>query len=63
MQGVRHGLHGLFLNGRMVALLSPSDIHCGWANGDAWFGHQKQVAALQMGINIYLYAMLGDRTV
>jgi hypothetical protein len=63
MQGVPHGLHGLIYEGRMVALLSPSDIHCGWANGDAWFGHQKQVAALQMGINIYLYAMLGDRMV
>jgi hypothetical protein len=58
MQGVPHGLHGLTINGRLLALLSPSDIHCGWANGDKWFGHGKQVQAFQMGINIYLYAMM-----
>jgi len=57
MQGVPHGLHGLMLNGRVVALLSPSDIHCGWANGDVWFGHEKRVQAMQMGANIYIYAM------
>ncbi len=57
MQGKPHGLHGLMLDGRVVALLSPADNHCGWANGDVWFGHQKQQSALQMGINIYLYAM------
>lgn len=57
MQGKPHGLHGLILNGRVVALLSPSDIHCGWANGDQWFGHQKEIEAMQMGTNIYLYAL------
>ena len=57
MQGVEHGLHGLTINGRLLALLSPSDIHCGWANGEKWFGRGKQVQAFQMGINIYLYAM------
>lgn len=57
MQGTPHGLHGLILNGRVVALLSPSDIHCGWANGDQWFGHQKEIEAMQMGTNIYLYAL------
>jgi hypothetical protein len=57
MQGIPHGLHGLILNGRVVALLSPSDIHCGWANGDQWFGRQRQVEAMQMGANIYLYAL------
>ena len=57
MQGVNHGLHGLMLNGRVVALLSPSDLHCGWTNGDAWFGPNKNRQALQMGTNIYTFAM------
>jgi hypothetical protein len=57
MQGTEHGLHGLTVDGRVVALLSPSDLHCGWVNGDAWFGAGKTDQALQMGINIYLYAM------
>ena len=63
MQGVEHGLHGLTLNGRLTALLSPSDIHCGWTNGDVWFGHEKRVQAIRMGINIYLYAMTEGNTV
>jgi hypothetical protein len=57
MNGLPHGLHGLMLNGRVVAFLSGSDIHCGWANGDQWFGHAQQVRAMQMGINIYLFAL------
>lgn len=57
MQGTPHGLWGLTYNGRVVALLSPSDLHCAWANGDVWFGHEKQVAAMQMGTNIYMFAM------
>lgn len=63
MQGVEHGLHGITLNGRLVALLSPSDIHCGWTNGDVWFGHEKRVQAFKMGINIYLYAMTEGKSV
>jgi len=57
MQGTEHGLHGLILNGRVVALLSPSDLHCGWTNGDKWFGPRKNQQALQMGTNIYTFAM------
>jgi len=57
MQGQRHGLHGLTYNGRVVALLSPSDLHCGWTDGDYWFGAGKTQQAMQMGTNIYLYAM------
>lgn len=52
------GLHGLKLNGRIVALLSATDLHCGWANGHEWYGHEKHVQSLQMGINIYLYALI-----
>ena len=57
MQGIPHGLHGLTYNGRLVALLSPSDTHCGWTNGRGWFSAERAQAALQMGTNIYLYAM------
>lgn len=57
MQGTPHGLHGLILNGRVVALLSPSDLHCGWTNGDQWFGPSKNREALRMGANIYAFAM------
>jgi hypothetical protein len=59
MQGIPHGLHGITLNGRLVSLLSPSDLHCGWTNGDRWFGTGKRKEAFQMGLNIYLYAMSG----
>ncbi len=57
MQGKEHGLHGLTVQGRIVALLSPSDLHCGWANGAVWFPPGQQEKAFQMGTNIYLYAM------
>lgn len=57
MQGSPHGAHGVTLNGRLVALISPSDLHCAWTNGAVWFGREKQKKALQMGTNIYLYAM------
>jgi hypothetical protein len=57
MQGYPHGPWGLTYNGRLVSLLSPSDLHCAWTNGDAWFSPEKRVAAMQMGTNIYMYAM------
>lgn len=57
MQGTPHGLHGLVLDGRVVALLSPSDIHCGWVNGDSWFGRGKAREAFRMGANFYTFAM------
>ena len=58
MQGAPHGLHGISYKGRLVALLSPSDLHCGWSNGgESFFGRAQKIQALQMGVNIYLYAM------
>lgn len=57
MQGTPHGLHGLEHEGRIVALLSPSDIHCGWTNGDRWFGRGKAQEAFRMGANFYAFAM------
>jgi hypothetical protein len=55
MQGVPHGLHGLTLHGRVLALLSPSDTHCAWTG--PWFGEEKSRQALQMGTNIYTFAL------
>lgn len=57
MQGTNWGPQGLMYDGRLVGLISPSDLHCGWVNGDRWFGAGKQRTAMQMGTNIYLYAM------
>jgi hypothetical protein len=57
MQGINHGPQGVMLDGHLVGLVSPSDLHCGWVNGDNWFGPGKQKLSMQMGANIYLYAM------
>jgi len=70
MQGVKHGAHALFLNGRMALFLSPNDMHCGWRSlsrmlrGEkGWFGKTREVQlknnynALKMGINILSYSM------
>ena len=54
MQGIPHGLHGLIHNGRLLAALSPSDNHCGWVR---CFSEEKNTAALQMGTNLYVYAI------
>jgi hypothetical protein len=58
MQGAPHGLHGITHKGRLVVLLSPSDLHCAWSDGgESFFGRTQKIKALQMGVNIYLYAM------
>jgi Domain of unknown function (DUF4159) len=62
MQGTEHGLHALIYDGRVVALISPSDLHCGWVDGDRWFGPGKARLACQMGTNIYIYAMTQSTT-
>ena len=62
MQGVKHGGHALFLDGRMAVYLSPSDIHCGWQdqirkeNGIATRYAQSDDAP-KMGINLFMYLM------
>ncbi|MEI9998688.1 MAG: DUF4159 domain-containing protein [Verrucomicrobiota bacterium] len=63
MQGTPHGLHALSYDGRVVALISPSDLHCGWTDGDRWFGPGMSRIACEMGTNIYLYAMTQSTTV
>jgi hypothetical protein len=54
MQGIPHGLQGLILNGRVLAVLSASDNHCGWVR---CFKEELNLAAMQMGVNIYVYAI------
>jgi len=56
MQGQRYGARGVFIGNRLCVFLSATDLHCGWTNPD-WFGQQKYRAALQMGVNILMYAI------
>ena len=57
MQGKEYGGHGLILDGRLAAYVSPSDAHCGWSN-TSWFGKHNSRQAFKMGTNVYLYAMM-----
>jgi hypothetical protein len=54
-QGVPHGAHGLFEpgTGRLMSVITPGDIHCGWCNH--WFTPQKNEQSIQMGINTIIY--------
>lgn len=51
-----HKLYGLYLEGRLSAVISSTDLHCGWVKA-GWFGRLVELEALKMGINIYIYAM------
>ena len=65
MQGKDDGGWGLHVKGRLAVFLSPGDIHCGWQSrylrGSArtrpWFSVEKEEQALQMGTNIFVYAL------
>ena len=54
-QGVPHGMYGLFEpgTGRIMTVVTPGDIHCGWVN--QWFTPQLNEQSIQMGINIIIY--------
>lgn len=56
LQGRNNGAFGLIHRKRMVAYLTASDLHCGWVAA-GWFDDAKEQEALQMGVNIYVYAM------
>jgi hypothetical protein len=49
---VHNHLYGVFVEGRMVALLSLGNLQCGWPNSSL-----KQQAAMKEIANIYVYAM------
>lgn len=57
LQAKKAELWALQLNGRVLALLSATDLHCAWTYGDAFGGTGTQKLALQMGTNIYVFAM------
>jgi hypothetical protein len=55
MQGQNIGAWATFdrTTGRILTLLTPTDLHCGWTG--QWFGPEKQMQALKMGVNIIVY--------
>lgn len=64
LQGQNHGARGIFIGDRLAAFLSSNDIHCGWGDGQrVWFGRggirgtHTYKEAIQMGINIIMYAI------
>ncbi len=64
IQGQRRGAWGVFVGNRLAVLLSPGDLHCGWADGDgSWYGRNGRPGCdgheecIHMGINIATYAM------
>lgn len=58
LQGIDTGITLAYLDGRLIGMLSGSDLHCGWV-GAGWFRPfpAKRDAAYRMGINIYVYGM------
>jgi len=52
----KHGLYGVFIDSRMVGIISLSGLQCGWDRMIAPPGHD--VACMRMLVNIYIYAML-----
>jgi len=62
-QGQNHGAYGVFQGERLAVFLSATDLHCGWADRrHSWFpnpslGEHGYKEAIQMGINILMYAM------
>jgi len=56
--GLNHGARGLFIRDRLAVFLSSTDLHCGWcdSHGTTW-GLQGYRRAVQMGINIIMYAL------
>ncbi len=58
MQGQNHGARGVYNGNRLAIFLSSNDIHCGWCDAEhGSFGPMGHEYALQMGVNIIMYAM------
>jgi len=58
MHGQNHGARGVFIGDRLAVFLSSTDIHCGWCDSHGFeFGKQNYEKAIQMGINIIMYAI------
>ena len=63
-QGKKHGAWALYLDGRMVSLATPGDIHCGWTSAGrrysgqkSWFKPEVEQNSIKMGINAIVYSM------
>ncbi|MHC4740857.1 MAG: DUF4159 domain-containing protein [Planctomycetota bacterium] len=58
MHGQNHGARAVFVEDRIAVFLSSTDIHCGWCDsfGIEW-GRDNHEKAIQMGINIIMYAL------
>ena len=58
MHGQNHGARGVFIGERLAVFLASTDIHCGWCDSHGFeFGRQNYEKAIQMGINIIMYAI------
>ena len=58
MHGQNHGARGVILEDRLAVFLSSTDIHCGWCDSLGHeFGRESYEKAIQMGINIIMYAL------
>lgn len=58
MHGQNHGARGVFIGDRLAVFLCSTDIHCGWCDSHGYeFGRENYEKAIQMGINIIMYAI------
>lgn len=70
LQGKNYGARGVFVGDRLAVFLSSTDVHCGWVDRSGrWFGRSARAGrnrvggrhtyreAIQMGINIIMYAL------
>ena len=58
MHGQNHGARGVFIGDRLAVFLSSTDIHCGWCDSRGGvFGRHNYKKAIEMGINIIMYAI------
>ena len=58
MHGQNYGARGVFVGDRLAVFLSSTDLHCGWCDSSGGvFGRQNYKKAIQMGINIVMYAI------
>ena len=54
IQGQDYGAMGVFMKDRLAVFLNATDLHCGWAR---IMGAEKDRKAIEMGINIIMYAI------
>lgn len=58
LKGQNHGARGVYNGNRLAVFLSSNDIHCGWCDeARNNFGPMGHEYALQMGVNIIMYAL------